>query len=115
MLPGHKSYCNSFILITFLLYMVTFAFKALVSDAAEDAKADVSLILPPCHEDADKPEDVYRFDDRIFWGHRIFFVPIQIDPNIRGKRMGVSLKGRMVVKLYIVNANGKILDLAMNI
>lgn len=38
---------------------------ALVSDAAEDAKADVSLILPPCHEDADKPEDVYRFEDLI--------------------------------------------------
>ncbi|XP_066472595.1 DNA-directed RNA polymerase I subunit RPA49 [Tiliqua scincoides] len=38
---------------------------ALVSDAAVDAKADVSLILPPCHEDADKPEDVYKFEDLI--------------------------------------------------
>ncbi|XP_053144824.1 DNA-directed RNA polymerase I subunit RPA49 [Hemicordylus capensis] len=36
---------------------------ALVSDAAEDEKADASLILPPCHEDADKPEDVYKFED----------------------------------------------------
>ncbi|KAF7241208.1 DNA-directed RNA polymerase I subunit RPA49 [Varanus komodoensis] len=36
---------------------------ALVSDAAE--KDEVSLILPPCHEDADKPEDVYKFEDII--------------------------------------------------
>lgn len=28
---------------------------------------DVSIFLPPCHEDADKPENVYRFDDRILY------------------------------------------------
>ncbi|XP_062985154.1 DNA-directed RNA polymerase I subunit RPA49 isoform X2 [Elgaria multicarinata webbii] len=38
---------------------------ALVSDAAEDEKADVSLVLPLCHEDANKPEDVYKFEDII--------------------------------------------------
>uniref|UniRef100_A0A8C8RIM5 RNA polymerase I subunit E n=1 Tax=Pelusios castaneus TaxID=367368 RepID=A0A8C8RIM5_9SAUR len=36
---------------------------ALVSDAAQDDLPDVSLFLPPCHEDADKPENVYRFED----------------------------------------------------
>uniref|UniRef100_A0ABM5FRH4 DNA-directed RNA polymerase I subunit RPA49 n=1 Tax=Pogona vitticeps TaxID=103695 RepID=A0ABM5FRH4_9SAUR len=38
---------------------------ALVNDAAENVKGDVSLVLPPCHEDAKKPEDVYRFEDII--------------------------------------------------
>uniref|UniRef100_A0A670K7N9 RNA polymerase I subunit E n=1 Tax=Podarcis muralis TaxID=64176 RepID=A0A670K7N9_PODMU len=38
---------------------------ALVSDAAEGDKADVSLVLPPCHEDAGRPEDVYKFEDII--------------------------------------------------
>lgn len=66
----HKDHCGSLVPSAFLAPHdpVSFAFKALVSDAAEDAKAEVSLILPPCHEDADKPEDVYKFEDRIFWG-----------------------------------------------
>ncbi|XP_007421606.1 DNA-directed RNA polymerase I subunit RPA49 isoform X1 [Python bivittatus] len=38
---------------------------ALVSDAVEDEKSDVSLVLPPCHEDAKTPEDVYKFEDII--------------------------------------------------
>ncbi|CAI5796892.1 DNA-directed RNA polymerase I subunit RPA49 [Podarcis lilfordi] len=38
---------------------------ALVSDAAEGDKADVSLVLPPCHEDAGRPEDVYKLEDII--------------------------------------------------
>ncbi|XP_058028400.1 DNA-directed RNA polymerase I subunit RPA49 isoform X2 [Ahaetulla prasina] len=38
---------------------------ALVHDAAEDEKTDVSLVLPPCHEDAKNPEDVYKFEDII--------------------------------------------------
>ncbi|CAM5146585.1 unnamed protein product [Natator depressus] len=36
---------------------------ALVSDAAQDDVQDVSLFLPPCQEDADRPENVYRFED----------------------------------------------------
>ncbi|XP_053888857.1 DNA-directed RNA polymerase I subunit RPA49 [Malaclemys terrapin pileata] len=36
---------------------------ALVSDAAQDDLQDVSLFLPPCQEDADSPENVYRFED----------------------------------------------------
>ncbi|XP_075787356.1 DNA-directed RNA polymerase I subunit RPA49 isoform X1 [Pelodiscus sinensis] len=36
---------------------------ALLSDAAQDDLQDVSLVLPPCHEEADKAEDVYRFED----------------------------------------------------
>ncbi|KAM3847026.1 DNA-directed RNA polymerase I subunit RPA49 isoform 3-T3 [Vipera latastei] len=38
---------------------------ALVHDAAEDEKTDVSLVLPLCHEDATNPEDVYKFEDII--------------------------------------------------
>uniref|UniRef100_A0A8C2QDS2 Polymerase (RNA) I polypeptide E n=1 Tax=Cricetulus griseus TaxID=10029 RepID=A0A8C2QDS2_CRIGR len=37
--------------------------NALVSDAMQDDLQDDSLYLPPCHADATKPEDVYRFED----------------------------------------------------
>uniref|UniRef100_A0A8C8TWJ4 Polymerase (RNA) I polypeptide E n=1 Tax=Peromyscus maniculatus bairdii TaxID=230844 RepID=A0A8C8TWJ4_PERMB len=37
--------------------------NALVSDAMQDDLQDDSLYLPPCHADASKPEDVYRFED----------------------------------------------------
>ncbi|KAH0628460.1 hypothetical protein JD844_009667 [Phrynosoma platyrhinos] len=40
---------------------------ALVSDAADDKKSNISMVLPPCHEDAEKPEDVYKFEDSIFY------------------------------------------------
>ncbi|KAB1280597.1 DNA-directed RNA polymerase I subunit RPA49 [Camelus dromedarius] len=36
---------------------------ALVSDAIHDDLQDDSLYLPPCHADATKPEDVYKFED----------------------------------------------------
>uniref|UniRef100_A0A452U4N7 RNA polymerase I subunit E n=1 Tax=Ursus maritimus TaxID=29073 RepID=A0A452U4N7_URSMA len=36
---------------------------ALVSDAIHDDLHDDSLYLPPCHADATKPEDVYKFED----------------------------------------------------
>ncbi|ERE81775.1 DNA-directed RNA polymerase I subunit RPA49-like protein [Cricetulus griseus] len=39
--------------------------NALVSDAMQDDLQDDSLYLPPCHADATKPEDVYRFEDSI--------------------------------------------------
>lgn len=37
--------------------------SALVSDAMQDDLQNDSLYLPPCHADATKPEDVYRFED----------------------------------------------------
>ncbi|XP_037020016.2 DNA-directed RNA polymerase I subunit RPA49 [Artibeus jamaicensis] len=36
---------------------------ALVDDAMRDNLQDDSLYLPPCHADAAKPEDVYKFED----------------------------------------------------
>ncbi|XP_066112831.1 DNA-directed RNA polymerase I subunit RPA49 isoform X1 [Saccopteryx bilineata] len=36
---------------------------ALVSDAIHDTLQDDSLCLPPCHADAARPEDVYKFED----------------------------------------------------
>lgn len=36
---------------------------ALVNDALHDNMQDDSLCLPPCHADAAKPEDVYKFED----------------------------------------------------
>lgn len=36
---------------------------ALVGDAIQDESQDDSVYLPPCHADAAKPEDVYKFED----------------------------------------------------
>ncbi|XP_054545333.1 DNA-directed RNA polymerase I subunit RPA49 isoform X2 [Talpa occidentalis] len=36
---------------------------ALVNDAIQDDSQDDSAYLPPCHADATKPEDVYKFED----------------------------------------------------
>ncbi|NXO87362.1 RPA49 polymerase, partial [Sitta europaea] len=36
---------------------------ALMQDMAQDDVQNISAFLPPCHEDADKPEHVYRFED----------------------------------------------------
>lgn len=41
-------------------------FSALQQEVAEtESQADLALHLPPCNTDADKPENVYLFDDRI--------------------------------------------------
>ncbi|OXB62600.1 hypothetical protein ASZ78_009385 [Callipepla squamata] len=36
---------------------------ALIQDVAQDDEQNLSVFLPPCHEDADKPENVYKFED----------------------------------------------------
>ncbi|KAM9367744.1 DNA-directed RNA polymerase I subunit RPA49 [Phaethornis superciliosus] len=36
---------------------------ALMQDVAQDDVQNISVFLPPCNEDADKPEDVYKFED----------------------------------------------------
>ncbi|NXL05990.1 RPA49 polymerase, partial [Mesembrinibis cayennensis] len=36
---------------------------ALIQDVAQDDVQNVSIFLPPCNEDADKPEEVYKFAD----------------------------------------------------
>ncbi|NXH97239.1 RPA49 polymerase, partial [Pachycephala philippinensis] len=36
---------------------------ALMQDMAQDDVQNISAFLPPCHEDADKPEHVYKFED----------------------------------------------------
>ncbi|KFQ96826.1 DNA-directed RNA polymerase I subunit RPA49, partial [Nipponia nippon] len=36
---------------------------ALVQDVAQDDVQNVSIFLPPCNEDADKPDEVYKFAD----------------------------------------------------
>ncbi|NXP55656.1 RPA49 polymerase, partial [Heliornis fulica] len=35
----------------------------LIQDVAQDDAQNISVFLPPCNEDADKPEDVYKFED----------------------------------------------------
>lgn len=39
--------------------------QALVQDVAQDDVQNISAFLPPCHEDAARPEHVYRFEDSI--------------------------------------------------
>ncbi|NWU87213.1 RPA49 polymerase, partial [Onychorhynchus coronatus] len=36
---------------------------ALMQDVAQDGVQTISAFLPPCHEDADRPEHVYKFED----------------------------------------------------
>ncbi|NWV70711.1 RPA49 polymerase, partial [Malurus elegans] len=36
---------------------------ALMQDMAQDDAQNISAFLPPCHEDADRPEQVYKFED----------------------------------------------------
>ncbi|NWH94466.1 RPA49 polymerase, partial [Aegithalos caudatus] len=36
---------------------------ALMQDMAQDDVQNISIFLPPCHEDADRPENVYKFED----------------------------------------------------
>ncbi|KAF1558450.1 DNA-directed RNA polymerase I subunit RPA49, partial [Eudyptes schlegeli] len=36
---------------------------ALIQDMAQDDVQNISIFLPPCNEDADKPENVYKFED----------------------------------------------------
>uniref|UniRef100_A0A8V5H5J8 Uncharacterized protein n=1 Tax=Melopsittacus undulatus TaxID=13146 RepID=A0A8V5H5J8_MELUD len=36
---------------------------ALIQDVAQDDVQNISTFLPPCNEDADKPENVYKFED----------------------------------------------------
>ncbi|NXQ61272.1 RPA49 polymerase, partial [Anthoscopus minutus] len=36
---------------------------ALMQDIAQDDVQNISAFLPPCHEDADRPEHVYKFED----------------------------------------------------
>ncbi|KAF2985308.1 hypothetical protein EK904_011632 [Melospiza melodia maxima] len=38
----------------------------LMQDVAQDDVQNISAFLPPCHEDAQRPEHVYRFEDSIF-------------------------------------------------
>ncbi|NXF41071.1 RPA49 polymerase, partial [Nyctibius bracteatus] len=36
---------------------------ALIQDVAQDDVQNISTFLPPCNEDAEKPENVYKFED----------------------------------------------------
>lgn len=47
-----------------------FSSSALQQEVDEtEAQEDLALHLPPCYADADTPDDVYQFDDRILHVH----------------------------------------------
>lgn len=41
--------------------------KALANEATQFESQFESAFLPPCHAGADKPEDVYKFEDSILY------------------------------------------------
>ncbi|RXM36405.1 DNA-directed RNA polymerase I subunit RPA49 [Acipenser ruthenus] len=43
---------------------------ALVNDVAQTDAQDALLYIPPCQTAANKPEDVYKFDDRILFQNK---------------------------------------------
>lgn len=49
----------------FLTFPLCTALQQEVADA--ESQGDLALHLPPCNANADKREDVYPFDERIFY------------------------------------------------
>ncbi|NXA43190.1 RPA49 polymerase, partial [Eudromia elegans] len=57
--------------------------SALIQDVAQDDVQNISVFLPPCHEDAEKPEDVYKFEDILSPAeYEALRVPAQVFINI---------------------------------
>lgn len=56
--------------------------QALMQDMAQDDVQNISAFLPPCHEDADRPEHVYKFEDSIFSVSQWFLMPLSLDEAI---------------------------------
>ncbi|XP_062369554.1 DNA-directed RNA polymerase I subunit RPA49 isoform X2 [Cinclus cinclus] len=55
---------------------------ALVQDVAQDDVQNISAFLPPCYEDADRPEHIYKFEDSIFSVSRWLLTPVRLDDAI---------------------------------
>lgn len=54
--------------ITKFGYAFLFILLALQQEVAEtETQGELALHLPPCDADADRPENVYKFDDRILF------------------------------------------------
>lgn len=56
--------------------------QALMQDMAQDDVQNISAFLPPCHEDADRPEHVYKFEDSIFSVSCWFLTPLSLNEAI---------------------------------
>ncbi|NXP40127.1 RPA49 polymerase, partial [Leiothrix lutea] len=64
-LQQQTSWCPSFLGVS-LVWTGLSKFlqpEALMQDMAQDDVQNISAFLPPCHEDADRPEHVYKFED----------------------------------------------------
>lgn len=53
-----------------------------MQDMAQDDVQNISAFLPPCHEDADRPEHVYKFEDSILSVSQWFLMPLSLDEAI---------------------------------
>lgn len=49
---------------------------------AQDDVQNISAFLPPCHEDADRPEHVYKFEDSILSVSQWFLMPLTLNKAI---------------------------------
>ncbi|RLV97477.1 hypothetical protein DV515_00011761 [Chloebia gouldiae] len=73
---------------------------ALMQDVAQDDVQSISAFLPPCHEDADRPEHVYRFEDSIFLCHWASS-PHEAIPCAGGEGEGGKRKGEARLVLFL--------------
>ncbi|NXR73774.1 RPA49 polymerase, partial [Pycnonotus jocosus] len=68
---------------------------ALVQDMAQDDVQNISAFLPPCHEDADRPEHVYKFEDILSPGeYEALRVPAAALANITAEEMAKRAEER---------------------
>ncbi|NXU21328.1 RPA49 polymerase, partial [Pardalotus punctatus] len=68
---------------------------ALMQDMAQDDVQNISSFLPPCHEDADRPEHVYKFEDILSPAeYEALRVPAAALTNITAEEMAKRVEER---------------------
>ncbi|NWV30656.1 RPA49 polymerase, partial [Grantiella picta] len=68
---------------------------ALMQDMAQDDVQNISAFLPPCHEDADRPEHVYKFEDILSPAeYEALRVPAAALANITAEEMAKKVEER---------------------
>ncbi|NWV80579.1 RPA49 polymerase, partial [Dasyornis broadbenti] len=68
---------------------------ALMQDMAQDDVQNISAFLPPCHEDADRPEHVYKFEDILSPAeYEALWVPAATLTNVTAEEMAKRVEER---------------------
>ncbi|NXQ35093.1 RPA49 polymerase, partial [Alaudala cheleensis] len=75
---------------------------ALMQDVAQDDVQNISAFLPPCHEDADRPEHVYKFEDILSPGeYEALRVPAAALANITTEEMAKRAEERSLCSFVL--------------